>query len=154
MLTLTQRCPVPPTPAVDTAVEVLALPFELRQRSRFRARLTDGTEVGVILPRGQILRGGNYLKAEQGLIVRIEAAPEPVSEAFSTDPLQLQRACYHLGNRHVPLQIGNGWLRYGHDHVLDAMVEGLGLTLRFAQAPFEPEAGAYGGHGHDTQHEH
>lgn len=154
MLTLTRRCA---PPAEDTESRVLRLPFETRQKSRFRATLTDGTDAGVMLERGQVLRDGECLcAAGSGLVVRVEAAPEPVSEVHSTDSLLLLRAGYHLGNRHVPLQLGNGWLRYLHDHVLDDMLRGLGLTVAFAQAPFEPEAGAYaaGGHAHAHDHRH
>jgi urease accessory protein len=152
MLTLDRRCPAPAEPARRS----LSLPFETRQKSRFRAALDDGTEVAVVLERGQILRGGEHLCDQGGTPVRVEAASEPVSEVRSADPLLLMRASYHLGNRHVALQLGSGWLRYLHDHVLDDMVRGLGLSVGFAQAPFEPEAGAYaaGGHGHGHHHGH
>ena len=150
MLTLTRRCM---TPAETKMMPVLRLPFETRQKSRFRASLTDGTEVGVVLERGQVLRDGECLCGVAGdLVVRVQAAPEPVSEVHSTDALLLLRAGYHLGNRHVPLQLGHGWLRYLHDHVLDEMLRGLGLTVGFTQAPFEPEAGAYAAGGHAHSH--
>lgn len=132
----------------------LVLPFELRSRSRFRARLVSGEEVGVQLTRGQILRGGDKLLVEDGRVVEVRAAPESVSTLRTRDARLLARAAYHLGNRHVALQIGDGWLRYGHDHVLDDMVRGLGAEITAEQAPFEPEAGAYqGGHEH-ASHEH
>lgn len=137
----------------------LVLPYELRSRSRFRTKLADGEEVGVKLPRGQILRGGELLEATDGRIVEVVAASETVSVAKSNDPQLLARAAYHLGNRHVALEIGTGWLRYGHDHVLDEMLSGLGLDLSVECAPFEPEAGAYHGagghlHGHAPSHIH
>lgn len=139
-----------------TAASVLTIPFETRQKSRFLAKLDDGTEVGVFMPRGIILRGGDCLRASDGRIVEVRAAPETVSTATTDDPLLLSRACYHLGNRHVPLQIGFGWVRYLHDHVLDDMVRGLGLTVSAERVPFEPESGAYGGghhaHGHSDDH--
>jgi urease accessory protein len=134
----------------------LVLPFELRSRSRFRAQLAGGEEVGVMLARGQILRGGDLLLAGDGRVIEVAAAAECVSTARSADPRALARAAYHLGNRHVALQIGAGSLRYSHDHVLDQMVRGLGLEVAVEQAPFEPEAGAYhadGGHGHG-EHPH
>jgi urease accessory protein len=132
----------------------LLLPFDLRSRSRFRARLVSGEEVGVQLSRGQILRGGDRLLIEDGRVVEVRAAPESVSTVRSPDARLLARAAYHLGNRHVALQVGDGWLRYGHDHVLDDMVRGLGAEITLEQAPFEPEAGAYhGGHEH-ASHEH
>ncbi len=104
--------------------------------------------------RGTILREGDLLLADDGRAVRVVAAPEMVSTVSAEDPLTLMRAAYHLGNRHVPLQIGEGWLRYQHDHVLDDMVRGLGLSVRVEEAPFEPEAGAYGGHSALAPHAH
>jgi urease accessory protein len=87
-------------------------------------------------------------------VVRVEAAPEQVSEARSPDPLLRMRASYHLGNRHVPLELTADALRYLHDHVLDDMVRGLGLAVTCAQLPFEPEAGAYASEGHGHRHGH
>lgn len=136
------------------AQATLSLPFELRQKSRLRANLDSGEEVGLILPRGHILRGGDCLKAENGLIIQLKAAPEAVSTAMAPDQLTLQRACYHLGNRHVPLQITKRWIRYLQDHVLDEMVISLGLTIIHEQAPFEPEVGAYHGHHSHDDHDH
>lgn len=136
----------------------LTLPFELRQKSRLKAKLDDGTEVGLILSRGDLLRGGDFLRAENNLLVKIIAADESVSTVTHKDPLMLLRACYHLGNRHVPLQISETWIRYTHDHVLDDMVKGLGLNVICENAPFEPEGGAYGGghhgHSHEEKHDH
>lgn len=128
----------------------LTLPFELRQKSRLRARLDSGEEVGLFLPRGTVLRHGDRLRATSGLVIEVHAAPETVSTARADDPLLLARAAYHLGNRHVALQLGSGWLRYPHDHVLDGMVRELGLDVICERLPFEPEAGVYGGghHGH------
>ncbi|HEY3809402.1 MAG TPA: urease accessory protein UreE [Steroidobacteraceae bacterium] len=136
------------------AVLQLVLPFELRSRSRFRAQLAGGEEVGVLLARGQILRGGDLLLADDGRVVEVAAAPEWVSTVRASDARLLARAAYHLGNRHVALQVGEGWLRYSHDHVLDDMVRGLGAEPVAEQAPFEPEAGAYHGEGHGHTHEH
>ena len=135
--------------------KVLTLPFELRQKSRLKAALNDGTEVGLMLPRGLVLRGGDCVRAEDGMIIRIVAAPENVSTARHINLLQLARASYHLGNRHVALQVGDGWLRYQHDHVLDDMVRGLGLDVIQESAAFEPEGGAYGNHTHThSNHNH
>ncbi len=128
---------------------VLTLPFGDRQRSRLRTQLDSGEEVGFMLPRGRVLRDGDCLRASDGRIIEVRAAVETVSTARTDDMQLLARAAYHLGNRHMPLQVGAGWLRYRHDHVLDEMVEGLGLTVQAEQAPFEPESGAYqGGHQH------
>jgi urease accessory protein len=114
--------------------------------------------VAVIIERGQVLRGGDRLQADDGTVVEVRAAPETVSTARADDARQLLRAAYHLGNRHVALQLGESWLRYLHDHVLDQMLAGLGLRVWVEAAPFEPESGAYapahGGHGHDQGHGH
>lgn len=144
------------------ASEQLTLPFELRQKSRLRARLDSGEEVALILPRGRVLRDGDVLTGESGLVVRVRAATERVSKVTGVDPIALARAAYHLGNRHVAVQVGTGFLRYLRDHVLDEMVRGLGLTVSEEDAPFEPEAGAYGeheyahggGHAHSHAHDH
>ena len=136
----------------------LVLPFDLRCRSRFRARLVSGEEVGVILERGQVLRGGDLLQGEDGRVIEVRAAAELVSTVQGDVPVELLRAAYHLGNRHVALQVGDGWLRYLHDHVLDDMVLGLGLRVQVEEAPFEPEPGAYAqagaGHAHGGAHDH
>lgn len=125
------------------AETTLTLPFELRQKSRLRTWLDNGADVGLFLPRGTVLRHGDRLRTTTGLVVEVCAAPERVSTARTDDSLLLARTAYHLGNRHVPLQIDVGWLRYLHDHVLDRMVRELGLDVICEQAPFEPEAGAH-----------
>jgi len=126
---------------------VLRLPFAVRQKSRFRAALVDGTDAAVTLPRGEILRGGDLLASVDGRIVAIEARPERVLHVACATPVQLLRAAYHLGNRHVPVQVGDGYLRIEADHVLEQMLVGLGAQVQPMEAPFEPEPGAYGG-GH------
>ena len=130
------------------AQATITLPFELRQKSRLRTWLDNGAEVGLFLPRGTILRHSDRLRATSGLIVEVRAATETVSTARAADSLLLARAAYHLGNRHIALQLDPGWLRYLHDHVLDGMVRELGLEVVCEQAPFEPETGAYGGGHH------
>jgi urease accessory protein len=132
----------------------LVLPFEIRSRSRFRARLEHGEEVGVALARGHILRGGDRLLAEDGRIVEIAAARETVTTAHAVHAELLARGAYHLGNRHVALQIGPLWLRYSHDHVLDAMLLGLGFRIVVEEVPFEPEPGAYHVQGAGHSHGH
>ncbi|WP_129649026.1 urease accessory protein UreE [Peristeroidobacter agariperforans] len=144
MLNITRKLRSSTTPAQVK----LVLPFQLRNKSRLRTTLDTGEEVGLILERGSILRGGDLLLAGDGRVVEVIAEPETVSTVRASEPLALCRASYHLGNRHVALQIGPGWVRYQHDHVLDEMVRGLGLAVTVEQAPFEPEAGAYGGHSH------
>ena len=110
--------------------------------------------MALFLPRGRVLRGGDRLLSRDGTVVGIEAAPESVSTVRARDGRQLARGAYHLGNRHVPLQVGDGFLRYQHDHVLDEMVRTLGLDVVAETAPFEPEGGAYSGGGHSHGHTH
>jgi urease accessory protein len=132
----------------------LELPFQLRSKSRLRTALDNGEEVGLFLERGSVLRGGELLLAGDGRVVEVVAADETVSSVRAENPWQLARAAYHLGNRHVALQVGPGWLRYLHDHVLDELVRGLGLSVHVEDAPFEPEAGAYGHGSHSMVHAH
>lgn len=129
-----------------TASDVLVLNYDDRKRSRLRARTQSGREVAIALSRGSALHDGDLLVAQDGGVLLVRAAPEQVSEVQCEEPVLLARAAYHLGNRHVPLQIGPGFLRYQHDHVLDDMVRRLGLEVGVARAAFEPEGGAYGGH--------
>jgi urease accessory protein len=147
--------------ADETPDKSITLPFELRQKSRLRTRLDGGADVGILLERGRVLRSGDLLKAKDGTVIEIRAAPEAVSTIRCGDALMLTRGAYHLGNRHVPLQIGDGFLRYQRDYVLDDMVRQLGFDVVAETAPFEPEAGAYGeghahshGHGHSHEHSH
>ncbi len=143
MITIAQRLAEPVAAAAQ-----LILPFEVRQKTRFRAALSTGEEVGVVLERGSVLRSGDCLLADDGRVIEVLAAPETVTTVRTDDPWQLARAAYHLGNRHVSLQLGQGWLRFPHDHVLADMVRGLGLEPVTETAPFEPEPGAYGHSGH------
>lgn len=128
-----------------TSDATLSLPIDSRIKSRLKVTLDDGREAGLFLPRGKILRNGDVLRSEQDVLVKILAADEDVSTVYCSDPHLVARVCYHLGNRHVPLQIEPSWVRYQHDHVLDEMVAGLGVEVTSEMAPFEPEAGAYGG---------
>ena len=130
------------------ATATLTLPWEKRIRSRLRVVLDDDTEAGLLLPRGTVLHDGDLLTSDNGDVVRIRAADETLSSVTSHDPLTLARACYHLGNRHTPIEITSGGIRYCFDPVLDEMIRGLGLTVSHDQAPFDPEAGAYGGGHH------
>lgn len=143
----------------------LRLPFEQRQKSRLRTRLDSGEEVGLLLPRGEVLRGGDLVTASDGRIIEVIAQPERLLHVECATPAALARAAYHLGNRHVPVEVGDGYLRLAPDHVLREMLARLGASLREVEAPFEPEAGAYGaahrheeaGHGgkiHDHHHDH
>jgi urease accessory protein len=127
----------------------LELPFEARQKSRFKAKLVSGEEVGVVLPRGEILRGGDLVTASDGRVMEIISQPEKLLHVECATPAALAKVAYHLGNRHVPVEVGEGYLHIAEDHVLERMVEGLGAKVTRMTAPFEPEAGAYGGVGHE-----
>ena len=147
MLTLIRRCEPVAKPYGE-----LVLPFDLRIKSRLRTRLASGEEAVLRTERGAVLRGGEYLSAEDGRVVLIVAAPEQVMHVSCANQFELTRAAYHLGNRHVPVEIGDGYLRIAADHVLGEMLLGLGANVEELQAPFEPESGAYGG-GHEHREE-
>ncbi|MEC7641649.1 MAG: urease accessory protein UreE [Nitrospinota bacterium] len=152
MLEINQRLEKAASPSIT-----LTLPFDQRQKSRLRVTLDNGSEAALILDRGVVLCHGDCLLATNGQIVEVRAAEESVSTVREPNAHLISRACYHLGNRHVPLQIGEGWLRYQHDHVLDDMVRSLGLSIEHEKAPFQPEPGAYGKHSsnqHTHSHEH
>ncbi|MCH4563533.1 MULTISPECIES: urease accessory protein UreE [Halomonas] len=161
MLKLTERLgPIAASQATDT----LTLPYELRIRGRLKATSDSGRELGLFLDRGPVLRDGEGLRAEDGAVVRIHAAVEPVVTARIAAGLPLARLAYHLGNRHVQLALGEdeppsrgqGWVRFPPDHVLEELAELLGATLEHHEAPFDPEPGAYtqGGHSHGHSHPH
>jgi urease accessory protein len=130
----------------------LILPYDLRQKARQRVRLQSGREAGLLLPRGTVLHDGDILSSANGLRFKVTAAREKVSIVHVDDALLLARIAYHLGNRHVAVQIMLDRLVYLHDHVLDDMVRALGGSLTAAVQPFEPEEGAYHGGGHSHDH--
>ncbi|MEH6650558.1 MAG: urease accessory protein UreE [Motiliproteus sp.] len=137
-------------------IDHLSLPFDLRKRGRFKAVTESGRDIGLFIERGQVLADGELLWTECGQLVQVIAEPETVVTASSDDWLQFAKVCYHLGNRHVPLQVGERWLRFQPDHVLQDLAELYGLNTIIEQAPFAPENGAYGAHsGHSHgEHEH
>lgn len=133
------------------------LTFDDRQKSRHKAITQCGEPIGWFIERGHVLKDGDFLVATNGELIHVVAAQESVSTVYAKTALELTRAAYHLGNRHVPLQITNEFLRYQHDHVLDEMIVGLGLHVECESAPFQPEPGAYAkghSHGHSHSHEH
>ena len=134
-------------PSSVAAAVAVTLDHSDRQKSRGLLKLDDGSEAALLLERGTGLQHGDCLLADDGLVVLVQAALEGLSIVTARDPLDLCRAAYHLGNRHVPLQISALRLAYLHDHVLDRMVRELGFQVTFAAERFEPESGAYG-HGH------
>lgn len=130
--------------APATGVDIsISLPYEQRCRSRLVVRLADGEEVLLLLPRGSVLRHGSLLQDDTGRALRVDAAREAVTTVPVGDPQQRARLCYHLGNRHVALQIGPAWLRYLRDHVLDRLVADWGYPCIHEELAFEPEQGAY-----------
>lgn len=151
MLKLIQRLPEKPS---ETVADNLTLAYERRIISRQKVTLDSGAEAGLFLERGLVLQDGDVLKAEDGCLIGLIAAAETVSSVYCEDALLLARACYHLGNRHVPLQIAPAFIRYQHDHVLDQMLQQLGLNVTVEQAKFAPESGAYQGSGHSHSHAH
>jgi urease accessory protein len=147
MLTLTQIKP----PDINAVVNLtLPLTAEERTRSRHRFTLADGQVVFLRLPRGTVLHNGDILADEsQSNFIRIVAKPEPVLTVVAHTPLLLSRAAYHLGNRHVPVEITPNYLRLSPDAVLCTMLEKLGLEIKEEVVPFQPELGAYGNtHSH------
>ncbi len=156
MLEINSRFEASPPDCNGVARDRLQLPFDERQKSRLRARLVSGEEVALALPRGEVLRGGDLLLAADGRVVEVVARPELLLHVVCETPQALARAAYHLGNRHVPVQVGEGWLRLAADHVLEQMLKGLGARTSAIEAPFEPEAGAYAGHTHGNMgyHQH
>ena len=143
----------------------LELDWDVRQKSRFDATDSGGRHLGVFLPRGTTVRGGDVLVAEDGSLVRVIAAPQPVLRitpcSSHGSPFDLVRAAYHLGNRHVPIELKPDHLKIEPDHVLADMLRSMHLIVNPVDESFEPESGAYGdhgghhhGHGHDHDHGH
>jgi urease accessory protein len=139
-------------PAADTVV----LDFDDRHRRRLAMTGTRGLEFLLDLEAAVALRGGDALVLEDGSLIEVVAAPEPLIEIRGSDPHHLIRVAWHLGNRHLPTQIMPKALRIRRDHVIEAMVKGLGARVIEIEAPFDPEGGAYagGGHGHATDDHH
>ncbi len=143
----------------------LTLDWDTRQKSRFDATDSAGRALGVFLPRGAVVRGGDVLVAEDGSLIRVEAAPQAVLRITACtqhgSPFDLTRAAYHLGNRHVPIELQPDHLKIEPDHVLADMLRAMHMTVVAVSEPFEPENGAYGdhgasshGHGRDHGHSH
>src|SRR6201981_509333 len=136
----------------ETSLPTLTLPYDLRRKTRQLVRLNDGEEVGLLLAPGSILKAGHVFKSADGDRVRILAAAEPILFVTAPDREKLTRAAYHLGNRHIPVEIGSGFLRLEADPVLKEMLQRLDLSVEERKEAFNPESGAYGGghrHGHD-----
>jgi len=150
-------------PVLLKRAATLELDWDTRQKSRFAATDSTGRALGIFLPRGTVVRGGDVLVAEDGSLVRVVAAPQAVLRITHCSehgtPFDLTRAAYHLGNRHVPIELTPAHLQIEPDHVLADMLRAMHLTVVATQAPFEPEGGAYTGgghhhHGHRHDHDH
>lgn len=126
-----------------------------RHRRRLAMRGLGGLAFLLDLPEPTVLEDGDALRLEDGRLVWVEAAPERLLEIRAPDPRALKRLIWHIGNRHIPAEIGDDVVWIAEDHVLAAMVEGLGGTATPVVRPFQPEGGAYaGGHSHDHAHDH
>lgn len=137
------------------ASDVVVLAFDDRHRRRVAMRGVRGTSFLLDLPQAVALRGGDALVLDDGRLVEIVGAPEPLVEITGASEAATVRIAWHLGNRHLPVQLVGRRLRIRRDHVIEAMVEGLGGRLRPIEAPFDPEGGAYaGGHAHAHEHDH
>lgn len=151
-------------PALVRRAAQIELDWDVRQKSRFDATASDGRNVGVFLPRGTVVRGGDVLITQDGSLLRVVAAPQPVLRITAcTDhhhghthdaAFDLMRAAYHLGNRHVPIELQPDHLKIEPDHVLADMLRAMHLTVVETREPFEPEGGAYGAHPPAGGHEH
>jgi urease accessory protein len=156
MLTFTHRLPADFNCPADRSALALALTAEERTRSHHYFETETGQGLYLRLPRGTVLRHGDVLQSDDGqTLLQIVAQPEPVMTVTATTAIALLRAAYHLGNRHVPLEVTETYLRLSPDPVLKTMLEQMGLQVTAAQLPFAPEAGAYGqAHSHSHSHEH
>ncbi|WP_298931523.1 urease accessory protein UreE [uncultured Ramlibacter sp.] len=143
-------------PVLLKRAATVELDWDVRQKSRFDATDSQGRHLGVFLPRGTAVRGGDVLVAEDGSLVKVIAAPQPVlvithCKEHGT-PFDLTRAAYHLGNRHVPIELKPDHLKIEPDHVLADMLRSMHLIVREENTAFEPEGGAYGAHGGGHSH--
>jgi urease accessory protein len=169
MLGVTKRIPAGRglAAALLARAATVELDWDRRQRSRIDAVDSRGRRLGIFLPRGSVLRGGDVLVAEDGSLIRVLAAPQPVLRVSACPahggPVDLPRAAYHLGNRHVALEVRGDHLQLEPDPVLAAMLRAMHLIVQTLDAPFEPEGGAYApaahghahaGHAHDAAHAH
>jgi urease accessory protein len=147
-------------PALLKRASTVELDWDVRQKSRFEAADSTGRSIGVFLPRGTVLRGGDVLVAADGSLIQVWAAPQRVLRIMHCQnhgtPYDLIRAAYHLGNRHVPIELKPDFLQIEPDHVLADMLRAMHLIVNEMDAPFEPENGAYatGGHAHAHSHAH
>ena len=147
------------------AADVITLDHDARHRRRISLVADGGTAFLLDLPRAAVLRDGDALQLEDGRLIRVTAAAEPLMHVAAGPSVGLARLAWHVGNRHLPAMIGDDHLLLREDHVIAAMLEGLGATVTYVSAAFTPEQGAYGGggghdharapeHGHEHGHRH
>jgi urease accessory protein len=151
-------------PVLIKRATTVELDWDVRQKSRFDATDSTGRQIGVFLPRGTVVRGGDVLVAEDGSLIVAQAAPQAVLKithcSHHGTPFDLIRAAYHLGNRHVPIELKPDHLKIEPDHVLADMLRAMHLIVTAVDEAFEPENGAYatgghhGGHSHGHDHSH
>jgi urease accessory protein len=148
-------------PVLLKRAATVELDWDVRQKSRFDATDSQGRQLAVFLPRGMVVRGGDVLVAQDGSLIRVLAAPQAVMRSTACtahgSAFDLTRAAYHLGNRHVPIELKPDHLKIEPDHVLAEMLRNMHLIVNAVDEAFEPEAGAYaqGGHAHhDNKHDH
>jgi urease accessory protein len=131
----------------------VTLDHDTRKKARIKISTDKGQTLGIFIQRGHPLLVGEVLKTECGLLIQVKGKAEEVSTAIATNWMSFSRICYHLGNRHTSLQIGELWVRFKPDHVLEELAENYGLSINRTPAIFEPENGAYGGHSHSHSHD-
>jgi urease accessory protein len=144
---------------LEEPVDVVVLDFDARHRRRVSMHGVRGTTFLLDLAEATAMRGGDALRLEDGRLIEIVAAPEPLAEIVAADAAAMVRIAWHLGNRHLPVQLVGKKIRIRRDHVIEAMVEGLGARVVMIEAPFDPEGGAYAegtghAHGHPAHHHH
>ena len=139
----------------DAIHDSVTLDQDTRKKARIKINTDQGQTLGIFMRRGHPLLVGEVLKTECGLLIEVKGKAEEVSTAIATDRMNFSRICYHLGNRHTSLQIGELWVRFKPDHVLEELAENYGLSIDRTAAVFEPENGAYGSqnYGHNHSHE-
>ncbi|WP_158971458.1 urease accessory protein UreE [Paraglaciecola sp. L3A3] len=137
----------------DPIDDSITLDHDTRKKARIKIKTDKGLDLGIFMERGHPLLVGEVLKTECGKLIEIKGQAEPVSTAIGTDWLTFSKVCYHLGNRHTVLQVGELWVRFKPDHVLEQLAEKYGLSVNHTPAIFEPENGAYGSGGHSHAHE-
>src|ERR1700742_2436971 len=139
---------------IEPPADTIVLDFDDRHRRRMAMTGTRGLAFLLDLENAVALRGGDALVLDDGRLIEVVAAPEPLAEIRGAEPRDLVRLAWHLGNRHLPTQIVGKGLRIRRDHVIEAMVTGLGARVIEIEAPFDPEGGAYAAAGHGHAHEH